>query len=306
MRNIYFLFLLFFFSNDLSAQNNQLYSMFVFNKLQYNPAYAGSKGAPTVGAHYRHQWQGIQGAPRTITLFGHTPLSDKRSGVGFSLISDEIGMFNTYYATGTYAYRITFKNDTKLSLGIQAQYDHARLNWEKLNLLDNQDTGLPIDQTHLSTFNAGVGIYYSGSNFFVGASVPQLIRNAITSDAYQNLGQLNPLRSYYGMGGVVFDLTNNVKLKPSILVSYVPNAPFEIDFNLSVLLMETFWIGGSYRLEESIDAFVQFPVTKNLKLALGVDYATTALNQYTKGSFEIMAEYTFRRQNDGVNNIRFF
>ena len=280
--------------------------MFVFNKLQYNPAYAGSVDAPTIGAHYRHQWNGIEGAPRTTTLFGHTPISDKRSAIGLSLIADEIGMFNSYYFTGAYAYRITFKNETKLSFGVQVQYDHARLDWRKLNLLDNIDTGLPLDQTTQSTFNAGTGIYYSGTKFFVGVSVPQLIRNAITSENFNSINQLNPLRSYYGMGGIVIDLTNNIKLKPSLLISYVPNAPFEVDFNLSVLFMDAFWVGASYRLDESIDAFVQFPITKKLKLALGVDYATTALNQYTKGSFEVMVEYIFRRQNSGVNNIRFF
>jgi len=306
MRNIYLLFLILFLGNDLMAQNNQLYSMFVFNKLQYNPAYAGSKGAPTVGAHYRHQWQGVIGAPRTITLSGHTPIAGKRSGVGLSLISDEIGMFNSLYFTGAYAYRITFKNDTKLSIGLQAQYDHSRLDWAKLELLDNVDVGLPIDQNSLSAFNVGAGIYYSGPKFFVGASVPQLLRNSITNDYYDNLGELNPLRTYYGMGGLVFDLSNNVKLKPSLLISYVPNAPMEADFNLSALFMNTIWVGASYRLEESINAFVQFPISKNLKLAIGADYPTTALNQFTKGSFEVMIEYVFRRQNDGVNNIRYF
>lgn len=306
MRNILTVLLLCLSTCWLLAQNNQLYSMFVFNKLQYNPAYAGSKGIPTIGTHYRHQWHGLEGAPRTITLFGHTPIADKRGGIGLSLISDEIGMFNTYYATGAYAYRIAFKNDTKLSIGLQAQYDHSRLDWSKLNLLDNLDVGLPTNQTSLSAFNVGMGLYYSGPRFYVGASVPQFLRNAITSDFYQGIGSLNPLRTYYFMGGLVFDLNSQIKVKPSILISYVNNTPFEADFNLSVLFLNSFWIGASYRLDESIDAFVQFPVTKNLKLALGVDYATTALNQYTKGSFEIMLEYIFHQQNGGVNNIRFF
>ncbi|MEM1123159.1 MAG: PorP/SprF family type IX secretion system membrane protein, partial [Bacteroidota bacterium] len=214
--------------------------------------------------------------------------------------------FNTYYATGSYAYRISFKNDTKLSLGLQAQYDYSRVDWSKLDLLYNIDVGLPIDLNSLSAFNVGAGIYYSGPKFFVGASVPHLLRNSITIDYYDNVGSLNPLRSYYGMGGLVIDVSNNLQLKPSFLVSYVPNAPFEMDLNLSALLMKTIWVGANYRKDESIGGFVQFPVGENLKLAFGVDYAITALNQYTKGSLEVMAEYVFRRKNDGVNNIRFF
>jgi len=238
---LYHLFLLFLATNVATAQNDRLYTMFVFNKLQYNPAYAGSADALNVGAHYRHQWQGIEGAPRTVTAFAHAPIIGGRSGVGLSLISDEIGIFNTTYAKIDYAYRITFKNESKLSLGINAQFDFTRFDWTKADLIDNVDAAIP------------------------------------------------------------FGTPSN-----SLLVSYVPNAPKEIDFNLSFLFLESFWIGGSYRLHESIDAFVQFPISQQLKVAVGVDYALTELNSSTKGSFEVMIEYLFKYDNEKINNIRFF
>jgi len=267
------LFLLVLSATSVDAQNDRLYTMFVFNKLQYNPAYAGSAEALNVGVHYRHQWQGLEGAPRTITAFAHTPIAGGRSGVGLSLISDEIGIFNTTYAKLDYAYRVNFRNDSKLSLGI---------------------------------FNFGMGLYYSSDNFYVGASVPNFLRNAITSEAYSGFADLNNLRAYYLMGGVVFKISPKVHLRPSLLVSYVPNAPKEIDLNLSFLFLESFWVGGSYRWDESIDVFAQFPVSQQLKLAVGVDYALTELNSSTRGSFEVMLEYLFKNDNEKVNNIRFF
>jgi len=108
------------------------------------------------------------------------------------------------------------------------------------------------------------------------------------------------------MGGVVFKINSKIHIKPSLLISYVKNAPNEVDFNLSLLFLESFWIGASYRLDESADAFVQFPLTQQLKLAVGVDYALTELNSFTKGSFEVMVEYLFKYDNEKVNNIRFF
>lgn len=307
MRIIFYtLFLLVFITNVGEAQNDRLYTMFVFNKLQYNPAYAGSAEALNVGAHYRHQWQGLEGAPKTITAFAHAPIVGGRSGVGLSLISDEIGIFNTTYAKMDYAYRITFKNDAKLSIGINAQFDFTRFDWTKADLIDNVDSAIPFGEPSNSTFNFGMGLYYSNENFYLGASVPNFVRNAITSEVYRGFGDLNDLRAYYLMGGVVFKIGPKVHLRPSILVSYVPNAPKEIDFNLSFLLLESFWVGGSYRLNESLDAFVQFPISKQLKLAVGVDYALTELNSSTKGSFEVMVEYLLQHDNDKVNNIRFF
>ena len=300
------LFLLVLSATSVDAQNDRLYTMFVFNKLQYNPAYAGSAEALNVGVHYRHQWQGLEGAPRTITAFGHTPIAGGRSGVGLSLISDEIGIFNTTYAKLDYAYRVNFRNDSKLSLGINAQFDFTRFDWTKADIIDNIDVAIPFGEPSNSAFNFGMGLYYSSDNFYVGASVPNFLRNAITSEAYSGFAELNDLRAYYLMGGVVFKISPRVHIRPSLLVSYVPNAPKEVDLNLSFLFLESFWVGGSYRWDESIDVFAQFPVSQQLKLAVGVDYALTELNSSTRGSFEVMLEYLFKNDNEKVNNIRFF
>lgn len=288
------------------AQHNPNKTMFVFNKLQLNPGYAGSTNALTLGAHYRHQWQGVLGAPRTLSAFAHTPIAGKRSGVGLSVTADEIGIFNTIYTNLAYAYKISFKNDTRLSLGLNAQFEVSRFDWSKAELIDQIDSTIPFDQTSATAMNFGLGFYYEGKDFFIGASLPQLLRNSITSELYKSFSQLSPLQTYYFMGGYVFHLNNNISLKPSILISYLPNAPIEADFNLSALFLETFWIGASYRLEESASLFIQVPIRKQIKIALGADYALSDINQFTKGSFEVMLEYTLGYGDDKVNNIRFF
>lgn len=306
MQHLYTITFLLMCSFFLKAQNNTPYTMFVFNKLQYNPAYAGSKDVLTFGAHYRHQWQGVLGAPRTITAFAHTPIAQKRSGLGLSITADEIGIFSTVLTNLAYTYRIPLKNDTRLSFGLNAQFDHTRFDWSKADLVDQVDNAIPFGAAANSAINFGLGLYYEGPRFYVGASMPQLLRNAITSDVYSGFSKFNPLRTYYLMGGVVFPIGNNIHIKPAVLLSYIPNAPFEADFNLSVLFLDSFWIGASYRLQESANVFVQVPVTKNLKVAIGVDYALAEINQFTKGSFEVMLEYSFRFENEKVNNIRFF
>jgi len=306
MRLLYTFSLLIFLVTTGYSQSNRLYSMFVFNKLQYNPAYAGAKEALNAGAHYRHQWQGVGGAPRTITAFAHTPFAAGRSGIGLSLVSDEIGMLQTTIGKIDYAYRIGFKDGSKLSLGLTAQFDNTRFNWNKAELIDNIDTTIPFGTAAANAFNFGLGLYYANEKFYAGASIPNLTRNAITSDAYSGFGTYGQFRPNYLMGGLIFPVSSTIKIRPSVLVSYIKNAPVDVDFNLSVLFMDKFWIGASYRLEESIDAFVQFPLTKQIRLAIGVDYATTELNQFTKGSAEIMVEYLFQQDGEKVNNIRFF
>jgi len=290
----------------VQAQHNPNKTMFVFNKLQLNPGYAGSKNAMTFGAHYRHQWQGVLGAPRTLSAFAHTPIAGKRRGVGLSVTADEIGIFNTIYTNLAYAYKLSFKNETRLSIGFNAQFDMSRFDWSKAELIDQIDASIPFGQTSATAVNFGLGLYYEGNNFFVGASLPQLLRNSITSELYKSFAQVSPLQTYYFMGGYVFPINNNLSLKPSLLVSYLPNAPMEVDFNLSALFLDMFWIGASYRLEESASLFIQVPIRKQIKIALGADYALSDINQFTKGSFEVMLEYTLGYGDDKVNNIRFF
>jgi len=290
----------------LHAQHTPNKTMFVFNKLQLNPAYAGSKNALTAGTHYRHQWQGVLGAPRTLSAFAHTPIADNRSGVGLSITADEIGIFNTFITNLAYAYRIGFKNDTRLSVGLNTQFEYARFDWSKAELVDQIDRIIPFDQTNASSVNFGLGLYYEGPRFYVGAAIPQLLRNSITSDLYTSFSQLSPLQTFYFMGGGVVEINKNISIKPSFLISYLPNSPFEADLNLSVLFLETFWIGTSYRLGESASLFVQVPVKDQFKIAIGADYALSDINQFTKGSFEIMIDYTLSYDNDKVNNIRFF
>ena len=300
-----YLLLLFFVANGYS-QSEQIYTMFVFNKLQYNPAYAGSKEALNAGVHYRHQWQGVGGAPRTITAFAHTPFAAGRSGLGLSLTSDEIGMLQTTTGKLDYAYRVAFKNGGKLSLGFDVLFENTRFDWTKADLIDSVDSTIPFGAEAANAFNFGIGLYYASDKFFVGASAPSIMRDAITSDAFRGIGNYSAFRPHYLMGGLILPINKNIKIRPSLLISYIKNAPIDADFNLSVLFMDKLWIGASYRLEESIDAFVQFSLTKQIRLSLGVDYATTELNQFTKGSGEIMIEYLFHRDGDKVNNIRFF
>ncbi len=309
MRIRYIFYIILLFSSLGLAQNNTNYSLFVFNKLQFNPAYAGSTNALTAGAHYRHQWQGVYGAPRSITAFAHMPIAGNRNGVGLSITTDEIGIFNTVYTNAAYAYRINLKNEHRVSIGLNAQLEYARFDWTKADLVDQIDNAIPFGAASNSAVNFGLGIYYEGPKFYVGLSVPQLLRNALTTDAiYNNFRELNSIRTYYLMGGMVFPVNDNIHIRPSIAISYIPNVPVEVDFNLSVLFLKSFWIGASYRLEESATMFVQVPIKDQLKVAVGIDYTLAELNAITKGSFEVMIEYTLGKSKNGnkVDNIRFF
>ncbi|MEM8908345.1 MAG: type IX secretion system membrane protein PorP/SprF [Bacteroidota bacterium] len=306
MRNLVCLLLLFIGLGTLSAQNDPHYSMFMFNKLAINPAYAGSKDALTLTGHYRNQWQGIDGAPKTFTFSGHAPFFKKRVGAGMSIVSDKIGMVNTLYIDMSYAYRMQLTDDATLSIGLQGQIDYGRIDWTMVDPLDAGDGMLPLAPTTKLNPNFGLGAYYAHPSYYIGVSVPRVLKTSIYDDNPTELVSINTLRSYYFMGGFISRLSKNVKLQPGALITMNPNAPFEFDLNLSFVFMDALWVGGSYRLGDSFDLILQYQFSKQMKAAIAADLTLTELRSYSPGSFEIMLEYTFIYDGLRYNNIRYF
>ena len=66
-KNIVALFILMLSFSTLAQQDEQS-SLYMFNPLQFNPAYAGSRGDLNATAVIRSQWVGINGAPKSQFL----------------------------------------------------------------------------------------------------------------------------------------------------------------------------------------------------------------------------------------------
>src|ERR1043165_3835963 len=94
------------------SQSEPHYTMFMFNKLIYNPAYAGSKDDYSFIADYRHQWVGINGAPKTFNLSADGPLKPppiNKIALGFSSNNEEIGVLQITDLKAYYSYRVFFE-----------------------------------------------------------------------------------------------------------------------------------------------------------------------------------------------------
>lgn len=278
----------------------------MFNKLAINPAYAGSKEALSLMALYRYQWLRIDGAPQTANINVHAPILGRRVGIGLRLVNDQIGMINTTYVKMSYAYRLLFKNGNVLSAGIGVEFDHGRYDWSRAEILDAGDNEIPFGQPSRSAFNVGGGIYYTGKRFYIGLSLPEIMRNSLYSDTFIGQSAIKDLRSYYLMAGLLLDISDKVAFKPSVLASYVPNSPFDLDINLSLVFLNTFWVGATYRMNDSVDAVLQYKINRQWTVGVATDFTASELSTYTPGSAEIMLEYVFDYANDRLNNIRFF
>ena len=73
------------------AQQDAQFTQYMYNTINVNPAYAGSRGALSMFALHRTQWVGLDGAPVTNTVSINTPINLSNLGLGVSLINDKIG-----------------------------------------------------------------------------------------------------------------------------------------------------------------------------------------------------------------------
>lgn len=306
MKKIFIFSLIIFSVTSIFAQNDVQYTQFFFNKLAFNPAYAGSREALTLGASYRHQWEGIAGAPRTMTAYAHFPFINKRQGAGLSITADKVGKVNTINVDLSYAYRIPVGDKGNIGLGLTGRVEHGRIDWTKAEINDAGDTRIPDAGESFTIPNFGAGIYYSNPNLYVGFSAPQLLKNTLYKNDFYQGRNISDLRSYYLMGGVTTKLSSQVIFRPSVMLSYNPNAPFEIDMNASFIFMKALWLGASYRLGDSVDGIVQYQFSPQFKAGVAVDLTLSELQSYTTGTFEFLMEYTFWFNNEQLQHLRFF
>ena len=78
-------------SNWVFAQQDAQYTQYMYNPMNVNPAYAGSRDALSIFGMHRTQWVGLEGAPTTNVFSIHTPLKNERLGLGLSIVNDKIG-----------------------------------------------------------------------------------------------------------------------------------------------------------------------------------------------------------------------
>ncbi len=304
MKKILFFIIITAFSYKMQAQHESQYTHFAFNRTAYNPAYAGSKEDLTVSALYRNQWSGVAGAPKTVNASIHSPFFNKKCGAGLSIYGDQIGVTNTMSVALDYNYKIPIAGGT-LSIGLRAEGERSSMDFSEITPTDGSDNLITSSQAAPSRIapNFGAGAYFSTKKYYVGLSVPRFLKNALY--AKQPIGR--DVRSAYLTGGVILPVSNNVKLLPSAMISYNSSTPTEFDFNVNAIFMNTLWLGGSYRVNDSFAALMQYQMSGQTRLGMSYDFTTSALKKSSRGSFEIMLEHTFCNcGKDNITNMRFF
>lgn len=290
---------------DARAQQDPEYSLYMFNGMANNPAYAGSRDALSGVLLLRKQWVSLDGAPTTGSFALHGPSRNKRHGFGGTFVHDRLGITRQTFLTLSYAYRLPLGPGT-LALGLRGGITNFANLYSELNPLESDGINPGINLSVLLP-RFGTGAYYHTERFYLGVSAPNLLTPFYRFDDPATADVMSRQRVHlFGTAGVVIPLSESIEFKPSLVAKYVDNAPLEFDFNAAFLFNRLIWVGAGYRTNDALIAMIGVETKKGFRVGYAYDYTVTKLNRVNTGTHEIMVGFDLAPGKDKVLSPRFF
>jgi type IX secretion system PorP/SprF family membrane protein len=288
---------------SLKAQQDPLYSQYLSNPFILNPAYAGLTNNLNLSLSYRSQWAGFEGSPKTINANGHITLADNRMGVGLMVISDQIGSSSITEVFGSYSYHLNLNDDQVFSFGLQGGFASYEIDNLKVNPFDVNDPLFKGKNTETKP-SFGFGVILKSEKFFVGLSVPRMLKTTIETQGKQ--ASLYT-QHYYLMGSYIFFLSERIRFKPSTLLKFVSGAPASVDVNASLIIHENYQAGVLTRNFNTYGLFLQALLKDSFRLGYTFEVPTGTSVGTSFISHEITLGYRLNildfHKNSGVTSF---
>jgi type IX secretion system PorP/SprF family membrane protein len=303
---------------NLAAQQRPQYTQYVFNNYLLNPAVSGIENYTDFRAGYRSQWTGLQGAPVTSYLSVNAPIgsnflygdatsmsgesenplsrsytrnyiaAEPHHGVGAMVVTDRAGPITQTTISGSYAYHLGITSKLNLSVGVMAGVNRISLDLSQVTLADAYDPAVYSGNTSQFKPDLGVGVWAYSGNYYLGASVQQLLKQTITFGNRSVYNQGKTVPHYFLTGGFKVFLDDEITLLPSVLFKFVDPAPASYDINMKLSFNNKFWVGGSYRHNDSKSAMAGFNISSLINVAYSYDFTSSNLRTVSNGSHEIV------------------
>jgi type IX secretion system PorP/SprF family membrane protein len=288
----FFLFLLLILALSLgNAQQGAQFTQYMYNTQIINPAYMSTKDVPHLALLGRTQWTHFEGAPKTGTFSAMAPLgSAQRNAVGLSVVHEEIGPTVTSGLTLDFAHRLKVSDRGSVAFGLKAGMRLLNIDFSKLNIADGGDIfDNTVDKRVLP--QVGAGVYYNDQRLYIGLSVPTFFRSEHFDLSTSEGVNLTERLHYYLLMGYILELSDVVKFKPATLAKMVSGAPVQWDLSANFMFYERLVLGASYRWSAAYSAMAGFHISEQLFLGFGYDYQSTAIENFSQGSYEIFLNF---------------
>jgi len=288
-------------SVNLSAQQDEHFTMYMFNLYQVNSAYVGTRETLFLTAMARTQWTGIDGAPTMQSFTANIPFSSKNIGLGFLAVNQNAGAHGSTRIMATFGYHFRLGNG-HLSFGASAGTINNRFNWGKATFKDlaDQVQSSGVENTYTANFN--FASYFYTNTLYVGIQFDNINQSEFSTVPD---GKSRNYLNFNAVIGKAFVLSKNVVFKPSAL-GRVTKSAFLAELNLSFLFKEVFWAGISVRSNSELSLILEVNIARRFRIGYSYDYGFGALNSFNSGSHELFLGYDIRINNRNMASPRYF
>lgn len=297
------------------AQQDAGFSMYFFNPLYFNPAYAGSREVFSGSIVDRNQWIGMSGAPTTQSLTMHSALPDVRVGLGLQVYNDQAGPMKNTGINLTYAYHIPINETTKLSFGLTGMLNNISIGWSSINIDNKNDPAFTGNAATSWVGDASAGAYLYQQRFYLGFSVNHLLQSRFGTTHAAGADLAKFYRQFYLTSGIVLPINEKVDFKPSLLAKYVSAAPAVGEVDGTFIFLQRLFIGAGYRTDKRVNmqgtdnmliGIAEFAITSCLRVGYSYDYYLNQTGTYNSGTHEFMLGWDISSTKTKISSPRFF
>lgn len=310
-----------------TAQQLPQYTQYVFNNYLLNPALSGIENYSDVMAGYRSQWTGLQGAPVTSYITFNTPIGDQfingdasafpaaggeipasrlytqyyqaaepHHGVGFTLVTDKAGPITQTDINATYAYHLGISATFNLALGVAAGVSRTALNTSEITT-EYVDPAIYNGKGGQWSPDLGAGLWGYSSNYYVGISAQQILPQKLYYSTTNSLYQNKSVPHFFFTAGYKIFMSDDLTFMPSFMVKEINPVPVTYDITGKISFRDVFWLGSSYRHNDSVSILAGFNLSSLINVGYSYDITTSALNTVSNGTHEIVLSLMLNNRN---------
>ncbi len=282
------------------GQREPQYTQYMYNIGSFNPAYVGTVENTEITGSYRAQWISVDGAPTSMRLGINLPFSNEKNGLGFNIINDELGPSTQTYFDVAYSFQIKVSDNAKLSFGVDAGASLLNVDYNKGSF---EVMGEPLlnSETSFNKFypTIGAGLFLYGDNWYTGVSVPNFLTDIVYNDEVSVFIEDKPQFNF--IGGYVFELSDELKFKPAVLLNYLEGLPLNANISTNFLISDVVTLGAAYRFDNAVSGLAGVQLSNSMYVGYSYDYSVNGFSNYNDGSHEVVLKFFFGRGGDAKN-----
>lgn len=288
-------------SSAVLAQQDPLYSQYLYNPLAINSAYSGLHPVLSVGLNTRFQWTGLEGSPETYTVSAHSSLVENKVGAGALIIRDKLGVTENTEVHLTYSYNIRSINNT-FAFGLRTSLVNQQNDFSLLNLKVLDDPNFQPGSESVTKPNFGAGFIFMGNNLYLGLSVPRIL-NTEFSDGVNSSTRYR--RHFYLQGAYLIKTISSVILKPGILLRGVENGPLSMDLSINAFLNNMVWAGLFTRDFNTVGIMGQLEFKNALKFGYSFELPASSNieTRFTTHELSLIMDFAILRDHDVLQRL---